>query len=181
MLSRKIAVNYAKALFAVSGSQKEIQKRQADLEQLVAIIREQTYLLQLLCYPELSVEERLKTVEELLQLHLDPVLRRFLGVLLKRRKVNYLISVASEYRKLVIHDLKSLDVDLQSLEPLSEGTRKELILKLENKFKKKINLMETINPKLLSGFVLLIGNRLLDLSIKGKLTRLKKLILKGEA
>jgi F-type H+-transporting ATPase subunit delta len=181
MLIRKTAVNYAKALFAVPGTQEKIQKRQADLEHLVDVIRDQPPVLQLLCYPELSIEERLKKVEELLKMEFDPILRKFLGVLLKKGKANHLIAVASEYRKLVVNDLKSLDVGLQSLEPLSENTRKKLLSKLENNFKKKINLIETINPKLLSGFVLQIGNKLLDLSIKGKLTKLKRLILKGEA
>lgn len=180
MLLRKTAVNYAKALFAVSSSKEEIQKRQADLEYLIAAVRDQPYVLQLLCYPELAVEERLNKVENLLKLNFDPVLKRFLGILLKKRKANYLIAVVSEYHKLVINDLGSIDIDLESSEPLSEISRKELILKLENKLKKKINFIETINPNLISGFVLLIGNKLLDLSIRGKLTKLKKLILKGE-
>lgn len=181
MLLRKTATNYAKALFAVSTSQEEIQKRQADLDYLVAIIRDQPYVLQLLCYPELSVEDRLKMVEKLLKLDFDPVLSRFLGMILKKRKANYLIAIVSEYHKLVLNDLKCLDVDLESSEALSEATRKDLLLKLENKFKKKIHFIETINPNLMSGFVLLIGNKLLDLSLRGKMTKLKNLIVKGKA
>lgn len=181
MLIRKTAVNYAKALFAVSGTKEEIQKRQADLEHLVAVIRDQPAILQLLCYPELSVKDRLEKVEELLKIDFDPVLKAFLSVLLKKRKVNYLIIIASEYHKLAFDHLKSLDVNLQSIESLTEDIREKLVVKLENTFNKKIILTETIDPKLLGGFVLLINNRLLDLSIKGKLTNLKKLILKGEA
>lgn len=181
MLIRKTAFNYAKALFAFHSNQEEIQKRLADLEYLVEVIRDQPSLFQILCYPELSIEDRLKNVEKLLEIEFDPILRKFLGVLLKKWKVNYVIRIASEYRKLVINDLKSLDVGLESLEPLSEDTRKKILSKLENNFKKKINLIETINPKLISGFILQIGNKMLDLSIEGKLTKLKKLILKGEA
>lgn len=181
MLLRKSAVNYAKALFAVPASPEEIQKREADLEHLVAIMRKEPYVLQLLCYPELPAEERLTAVEKLLNLDFDPVLERFLGLLLKKRKVNHLIAVASEYQKLIANDLGTLDVNLQSAEPLSTNTRQEVVSKLEKKFKKKINLIESLNPNLISGFVLLIGNKLLDLSIRGKLTKLKKLILKGEA
>lgn len=180
MLIRKTAVNYAKALFSVSCTREEVQKRDAFLEHLVAVIRSHPPVLQLLCYPELSADDRLKKIEEWLKIDLDPVLKQFLRVLIKRRMVNYLTVIASEYHKLVFNDLKSLDVHLESLEPLSKVTREKLMLKLENNFKKKINLIETLNPKLLSGFVLLVGNRRIDLSIKGKLEKLKKLILKGE-
>ena len=164
MLIRKTAVNYAKALFAVPGTQEEIQKRQADLEHLVDVIRQEPSVLQMLSYPDLPIQERLNQVEALL-----------------KRKANHLTVIASEYHKLVVDDLKSLDVDVESLEPLSEDTRKKLLAKLESTFKKKINLIETINPELISGFVLQIGNKLLDLSIQSKLTKFKKLILKGEA
>lgn len=181
MLAWKTALSYAKALFSVSGSEEEIQKRHEALQDLAAIMQEHPQVLQILSCPELPVEERLQTIEKLLKLNLPPVLRSFLEELLRRRKVNYLIPVASEYHKLVVSHLKSLDVNVESFEPLSEAIRKELLLKLENKFQKKINLIETVNPQLLSGFVLLIGNNQLDLSIKSKLTKLKQLILKGDA
>jgi F-type H+-transporting ATPase subunit delta len=181
MLKRKTAVNYAKALFAIPGSEEDVQQRQEGLERLVAILREHPQVLQILSCPELSVEDRLQTVEKLLQSHLNPILKQFLGELFKRRKTNYLVPVASEYHKLVVDDLKSLDVGVESFEPLSETSRQALLSKLEHKFKKKINLIESVNPELLSGFVLLIGNKQLDLSIKGKLIKLKQLILKGEA
>ena len=180
MLIRTTAYRYAKALFELSGTTQEIQKRYADLEQLVSIIQDQPSVMQLLCYPEFAAEECLKMIEKWLNRDLDTIVKQFLRVLIKRKKMNHVMVIFSEYHKLVINDLQSLDVHLESLKSLSELIRKKLLLKLENKFHKKINLIETINSQIMSGFVLLIGNERLDVSLNGQMAKLKKRILKGE-
>lgn len=180
MLTWKMAVNYAKALFAISGTTEQIQKRQEGLDHLAAMMHEYPQLLTMLSCSEFSIKDRLHIIEHKLKVDLDPMLKRFLEELFRRRKIHYLGAIATEYYKIAANYLKNLDVHVESFESLSEPLRKRLLLKLESKFQKKINLIESVNPELLSGFILLMGNKQLDLSIKGKLTKLKQLILKGE-
>lgn len=171
-------MKYAKGLFLACTSPQEIEKIQRDLDYLVNVIEKEPNILQLLSCEELSVEVRVNTIEKLLQADLTPLLKNFLSLILKKRKVKYLKSIGLEYRKLLTAYSKSLDVNVQSFEPLSETVRQELLLKLQYKFKKKIHLIETINPELITGFIVLIGNKMIDLSILGQLKKLKTLILK---
>lgn len=180
MIHKKEAVNYAKALFKISGTPEQIQQRQADLELIGTLVKKEPKVFKMLSCPELSTETRMETLENGFKVVLDPLVKNLLSLVLQRGKMKILHQIAIEYHKLVIHHLQGIDVEVASASPLSEKVKKILREKLESLLKKKIDLIETIEPALLGGFTLLIHNQMLDLSVKGKIVNLKKQLLKGE-
>lgn len=179
MSSHQKTVNYARALFHVKGSLEEVHQRQKDLELLADVIKQNPKMLYLLGCPELSVDAKLAALEDALKIELEPFVKRLIILLLKRRKATQIRQVASEYHKLVIHSLKEMDVDIVTAEPLTDQAKQLVRDKLEHKLQQKVNLIETIDPTLLGGFILFIHNQMLDLSIKGHLMNLKKAIVVG--
>lgn len=180
MISHQKSVNYAKALFNIEGSSEEVHKRQEDLEQIADVIKFFPEMLYLLGCPELSIEHRIAELEKVLKTQLDPHVKRLIGLLLKQRKAVQIRQIASDYHKMVVHDLKEMEVEISSAEPLKEETKNILRAKLEERLEKKVKFVEIIDPNLLGGFTVLIHNQMLDLSIKGTLMNLKKQLLKVE-
>ena len=60
---------------------------------------------------------------------------------------------------------------------LTDSEKAQIKAKLENKFKKEFNLINTINEEILSGLMIKIEDTLIDLSLRAKLNTLKKQII----
>lgn len=172
------AANYAKALFKVDGSAEQIQHRQRNLEELAEWIKEHPKILYLLGCPEINADDKLEFLQKNLQKQLDPHVRRLLGLMLKRQLASQIRWTAAVYHDLVVESLKGIDVEVAAAAPLTSLTRQALLEKLEVKLQKKVNLIETLDPKLLGGFTLHIHDQLLDLSLQGTLMKLKRTMLK---
>lgn len=171
------AANYAKALFKVQGSLEQIQLRQKNLEELAECIKEHPKMLYLLGCPEVSAHDKLEFLQKNLQQQLDPHVKRMLELMLKRQLASQIRWSAAVYHDLVVESLKGIDVEVSAAAPLTPATKKALLEKLEAKLQKKINLIETLDPKLLGGFTLHIHDQLLDLSLQGSLMKLKRTML----
>lgn len=180
MLSHQKAVNYAKALFDVEGSLIEVQARQTDLELIADLVKQEPRILTFLSFPDLATDKKIEVLEKILEKKIDPCVARLIACVIERRKTSAIKQIASEYRQLVVHTLKEIDVDVETAVPLTAEERDSLKLKLENKFQKKVNLLEHMDPALLGGFTIVVHNEMLDLSIRAKLINLKKQLLKAE-
>lgn len=180
MISRQKSANYARALFNIEGSSEQVHSRQEDLEDIAEVIRGFPEILYLLGCPQLSIENKMLALEKILKRNLDPHTKELIGLLLKQRKAVQIRQIAFDYHKLVMLGLKEMDVEIAAVEPLSEQAKGTLKAKLEDKLKKKVNIVEVIDSSLLGGFTILVHNQMLDLSIKGTLTNLKKQLLKAE-
>lgn len=179
MLSRQKIINYARALFNLEGSSQEIQQREQDLKSLALLLSNTPDLVSILDYPEMSVEKKMVLLEKLLDRTLDASVKNLIAFLIKQRKAKIVQKLFSEYHQLVVDQLKEIDVEISTAESLTSEEKNILTKKLEDKFHKKTNLIETINPALLGGVTILVHNQMLDLSIKGKLMNLKKQLLKA--
>lgn len=180
VLSYQKTASYARALFDVPGSVEEIQGREKDLGAIADLVKQEPKLLTLLSSSDLTVEKKLSLLEEFLQKKLDVCVRNLLACVIQRRKTTAIRQIALEYHRLVIHHLKEIEVLVTSAFPLTEEEKETIRGKLETKWKKKVHLIEALDPSLLGGFTLLVYNDLLDLSIKEKITKLKKQLFKAE-
>lgn len=173
------AANYAKALFKVAGSAEQIQHRQHNLEELAEWIKDHPKILYLLGCPEISANDKLEFLQKDLQQQLDPHVKRLLELMLKRQLASQIRWTAAVYHDLVVESLKGIDVEVSAAAPLTPVTKQALLEKLEAKLQKKVNLIETLDPKLMGGFTLHIHDQLLDLSLQGTLAKLKRTMLRN--
>lgn len=180
MISHQKTMNYARALFNIEGTIEQIRQRQENLEQLSQIISQTPEMIHLLSCPDLVTEAKISLLEKALGKKLDPYVKRLVSLLLLRGKGILIRPIATEYHKLVVYSLKEIEVELTSAEPLTAEVKAGLLHKLEAKFQTKVTFIEMIDPTLLGGFKILVHNQLLDLTIRGRLLKLKKQLLKAK-
>ncbi len=180
MILKKTAIGYATGLFDVESSVEELYAREKFLRELSELIRDYPQIQQIISCPEVSSDYRVAILEKLLDTKLDVLSRNFIKIILKTRKTPLLASIASEYHKLVVGKLKTVDIQVNSVDFLREETHNLLRNRLESKLDKNVVIEESKDPSLVAGSVLFIGNQLLDLSIKGQIEKLKKQLLKAE-
>ena len=101
----------------------------------------------------------------------------FLLFLLKKKLLVNIEGIASSYATLVKEHFDILEVYMVSSSPMDEKAKKILLEKLGSAYGKKVDIVEKVDPKLLGGFILKIGDQFIDASVKGRLMELNQKLL----
>lgn len=126
--------------------------------------------------PQITIEEK-KNVLDLLTENLDPLFVIFFSYLIQKKRLDLLNSIKSAYQLLVNEHFQRWEVDLVTKIHIDSDIETKLVNNLESIFQKKIILNKKIDPKLIGGAILVISNKMLDWSIKGRLKKLKENLL----
>ena len=107
----------------------------------------------------------------------DPGLLNFLNFLLDKKRIDMLPAIADEYFELVDKKLQRLEIGITTTVAIDKEMKEKIKLAFENRYGKKVLIKENIDPKILGGMVLEIGNQVIDGSVKAQLSSLKDHLL----
>ncbi len=160
-------------------SQDSIESQLKDFEPLEILLQKPSEFLRFMVSPQFEDRLKIDLLKRSLRDNCDPIIATFLLYLFKKKRLEFLPAIIKEYRRLVSEKLGILDVRLITAASVDADTNDKLKQKLDKLFQRKTNIQHEIKPSLIGGGILMIGNKMLDASIRGKLSRLKKHLLKG--
>lgn len=168
MSSQTIARRYARALFEIARQKGATEAFAVVLEEVGRALAENQELRRVLYHQLIPVREKQKIMDSLFR-DIDPILKNFLHLVLTKGRERYLPEMAVQFRRLVDRENRVLPVEVQVAAPPSA----ELIAALQEKLRRvtgqNVRLDTRIEPSLLGGMVIRIGDRVLDASLKKKL------------
>lgn len=175
MSTSEIALRYSKALFN-SASSKNFEKQLNDLA-LIEKVLSKPQIKQFLSDPRVNITTKKEILIKNFRDSVDNTILSLLLILLDYKRLKNFSEIVSLYKKLVHNSQGIMTVLLTTATPLDDEAKMMLIKKLESSYQKKIVIKEKIDPQLIGGGTLSIGNRMIDFSLKGKLSRLKEELL----
>lgn len=178
-MSSEIANRYARALFRTASDNTQLEVHLKCFEAISPLLQDSSQFLHWMASPQIAQNLKMEMLERNLGSIFDRKLLDFLLLLIKKGRFQELPAIAKEYQRLVAKKLGILDVQLITTVAIDESTKEKLALKLKEKFGLKPCIHEEIDPALIGGSILVIGNQVIDNSVKGKLQRLKKHLLRG--
>jgi F-type H+-transporting ATPase subunit delta len=171
-----IARNYAEALFEL-GERSGQTQRYADLIDAVAAAVETTPQVQaVLMSPRVPKSEK----SRLLGAALKDVPREFvlyLQALIKRGRQKLLGEIAAEYHTLLDVKLNRVRAGVTLARPADESLKKTLQDRLSQQLGKEVLASFSVDPEILGGTVVRVGERIHDGSIRRRMTRLRRQLL----
>ena len=171
---------YAKAIFNIALKKNELRKWQCDLRILACLARDTT-LSGLLQDPEVDCEEKTRVLTERCPL-LDPRAIRVVCVLARQGQLDIMGDIAEAYRRLVDKYLGVEgveDAEVITAIPLDDEDKLKLAQRLTDMFGKAIVLKPKVDPSIIGGLIIKVGDELIDGSVRGKLEALKKQVISG--
>jgi len=180
MASDVFVKRYAKALFNIALKRKEFRKWQCDLRTLACLYKDVS-LSGLLQDPEIDCDRKAKVLHERCPL-LDPLAIRVACVLARQGKLDTIGDISEEYRRLVDHYLGMEaveDAEVITAIPLDDEDRLMLAQRITDIFGKPIVLKPKVDPSIIGGIIIKVGDELIDGSVRGRLEVLKKEITSG--
>lgn len=168
-----VARRYAQAFFDLGAEQGALEEQEADLARVVGTMAEQPALQKTLYHPLISAEEKRRLVDQLFGSQAGATTLNLVRLIIEKKRERLLPAILEEFRQLVNVARNVVEVEAVAASPLAEPLIGELRSKLEDATGKRVQVKVSVNPALLGGVVLQIGDRRIDGSVRGRLNSLR--------
>lgn len=167
-----IARPYAEALFKASSNGADLNSTVAWVEELAAIAAD-PQLRQLADNPKVAVEQVLDVITGVARSALPDAARNFLRVIIENGRLDALPEVAVQFRGIVNRLNGSSDAIVYSAFPVEDAALNDISAALQKRFGRKLNLSVKIDASLIGGVRVVVGDEVLDTSVKARLEQMK--------
>ncbi|TAH25268.1 MAG: ATP synthase F1 subunit delta [Cytophagales bacterium] len=174
MNQSRVAYPYAKSLFQLSLELRKVEEVLKDMQLISLICLENPSFQRILESPIIPQDKKRNILDILLKGRVTDITLQICDLLRKKNRIIYLFDIANQYINIYKKENNILSAELISAVPVSDTLKEEfksLILKKFNS--SNIDLTQTLNKEILGGYILKVGDRQIDQSIKGKLVSLK--------
>ena len=169
----EIAQVYARSLFEVAEEHDRVDVVREQLGQFADALAGSRELELFFFSPYFSTEEKKADLDKAIEGE-DDIIRNFLAVLIENHRMPALMRIRREYDELWREANKMLPVQITSAVPLDESVHARIGEEIGRQTGRKVELSANVDPDVLGGIVLRVGNSILDASIRTRLERLRK-------
>lgn len=165
---------YAQSLFELTIENGNLQRVEADLKSLKAMIADSADLRRLIESPAFSAEDKGKgLVAVAVKAGFDSLTTKFLGVVASNGRAADLLGAISAFAELSAKHRGVVTAEVVSAAPLTDAQLKGLKAALAFGLSKATEVSTRVDPSLLGGLKVRVGSRLFDASLRSKLDSLK--------
>jgi F-type H+-transporting ATPase subunit delta len=174
-----VAGRYAAALFDLAKDADLLDVVRQDLADLKRLIGESADLAELVRSPLFSRDDQMKGIGAVLdRAGASDLTKRFLAVVAKNRRLFAVSQMVDAYFALLADHRGEMTAEVVSAYPLTDQQTAELTETLSAQLSRKIQINASVDNSLLGGLVVRVGSRMIDNSLRTKLSNLQ-LAMKG--
>jgi ATP synthase F1 delta subunit len=174
----EIAEVYSRALFDVAKEHDILDDVHDQLGQFADELAKNRDLQVFFFSPYFSSQEKKEGIGKMIS-GADENFVRFLELLAERHRMPALFRIRRDFDALYAEERKLLPVTVTSAIELDKDIVKDIRKKIEEQTDRKVDLTTKVDPNLLGGLVLRVGNKIMDGSIRARLERLRKQVAKA--
>jgi F-type H+-transporting ATPase subunit delta len=174
----EIAEVYARALFDVAKEHDILDEVHDQLGQFAEALDENRDLQMFFFSPYFSSQEKKDGIGKMLE-GADEHFVRFLELLAERHRMPAIFRIRKDFDELYAEERKLLPVTITSAVELDQDTVKGIGKKIEEQTGRKVDLTTKVDPNVIGGLVMRVGNIVMDGSIRSRLERLRKQVAKA--
>jgi F-type H+-transporting ATPase subunit delta len=176
----EIAEVYARALFEVATEHDKLDLVREQLGEFADALADDRELSVFFFSPYFSTEEKQDGLARVL-VDADESVVHFLDLLIEKHRMPVLFRIRRVYDTMWERENKVLGVEITSAIELDEQTVTGIGDRIGEQTGQRIELTVRVEPDILGGVVLRVGNQILDASIRNRLERLRRQVARGTA
>lgn len=180
MTGRGAASRYAEALFGHARDLGTLEPVRSELRELVRAVDATPELKGLLARPDLDPQRKLAALRLALGERFSGLMLALLAALVRRQRGRYLAQVAEAFEELADEAAGVVRAETESATPLTPEQQERLIRALAHISGRRVLLSLRVNPELLAGVRVKVGDRLIDGSGAGRLARMRQELTRWE-
>jgi F-type H+-transporting ATPase subunit delta len=181
MSSASVAKRYARALFDAAVEQKAVEAVLQDLKTAVTSIANEPAFQDLLLHPNVDTSVKEELLQKVFGGKVHELVMGVLILIVKRDRSDMLTFLLSEYTKIANEHSGKTTAIVYSPLPLTEQEAQSVANTFGTVTGKKVEIENVLEPTLIGGIQVRIGDRIYDGSLSGKLSRLQKTLQTTQA
>jgi F-type H+-transporting ATPase subunit delta len=174
----EIAQVYARALFEVAKEHDILDEIHDELGAFTKALEENRELAVFFFSPYFSSEEKKNGLERAVT-GADPIFMNFLETLLERHRMPVIFRMRARFEQLWDEENKLLPVEITSSIELDKKIVQSIGERIGEQTGQKVELSSKVDPDILGGLVVRVGNFVLDASIRNRLNQLRKQVARA--
>ena len=172
------ARRYAEAAFEIALRDDAVERWRTELDTAARILGDER-VGAVLSNPAIPAEARAGVVDKALATSVSDQVRNLVRLMLKRGRIEQLPRVAVEFRRLDNRRQGITEATATAAAPLTPDEIRALTARLEQFTGGRVELDVAVDPALLGGLVVRVGDQLIDGSVRGRLERLRNRLVAG--
>jgi F-type H+-transporting ATPase subunit delta len=169
----EIAQVYARSLFEVAQEHGRLDDLREQLGQFADALNDNRDLTVFFFSPYFSTDEKKDGLHRMVE-GAEPIFINFLEALIERHRMPAIFRIRTRYNELWDDENQLLPVEVTSAVELDEATVRSIGERIGEQTGRKVELASHVDPDVLGGIVLRVGNFVLDASIRNRLNQLRK-------
>ena len=181
MIPESVYRKYSQAMFDIAGKTNSLETMVKDMKTVREVLRENEDLRKFLGNPLITAGVKKETLEQIFSGAVAPVVCQFLYVMVDRRREEAMTEAVDCFIDLA-RAAQNIEVaKIRLIKPLTAEEEHTLVAKLEELTGKKIEPLYYIDPTILGGVVIRIGDQVIDGSLKRQIRNMERSLLQGSA
>jgi F-type H+-transporting ATPase subunit delta len=174
----ELARVYGRSLFGVAREQGKLDLIREQLGLLADALAENRELQMFFFSPYFSTEEKQQALGRVIDGG-DEILMNFLALLIENHRMPVIFRIRDQYERLWDEENRTLPVEITSAIELDRATTESLGKAIGERAGRKVVLEARVDPDILGGVVVRVGNSILDASIRNRLEQLRRHVAQG--
>lgn len=174
----EIAQVYARSLFEVAKERDVLDDIHDQLGEFADALNDNRQLAVFFFSPYFSSEEKKNGLERAVT-GAEPIFMNFLEALLERHRMPAIFRIRARFERLWDEENHLLPVEVTSSVELDKETVQSIGKRIGEQTGQKVELSSKVDPEILGGIVLRVGNYVLDASIRNRLNQLRKQVARA--
>ncbi|MGL4980322.1 MAG: ATP synthase F1 subunit delta [Fusobacteriaceae bacterium] len=167
----RVGNRYAEAIYHLALEEKKVSEIHKILQEVDSLYKENMDFKQFLTHPLIGREEKHNLISKIFGDE-DGLEQNILFYLIDKGRINEIKSIAQEFKLLYYKDNNITDVKAIFAKEISSEQKERLVEKLKKSTGKTINLEVLLEPELIGGGIIRIGDKVIDGSIRSQLQTL---------
>lgn len=173
MSEQSVAFRYAKSLIGLAQDKGLLDTVNEDMKFFTTVCEENRQFVLALKSPVVKHWQKLDILNAIFRERVNPVSFTIFDIITKKNREAILPAVAAEFQKQYA-ELKNIQkAYVTTVAPLTEAQRSEFVKLIADATGKTVDLEEKTDERLIGGYVLRVGDRQVDTSVKSRLNDLK--------
>lgn len=166
-----VARPYAEAVFALAQEQNALA-RWSEVLAFTAAVASDAQMGALIGNPKLTLAEQERAFFSVCEGQLDDSAKNLMRLLLENRRLRLLPAVRTLFEALKSAQEGVLEANIVTAFPLQDAETKDIVNRLEKRFKRRIQPSVQVDPELLGGLRIVVGDVVFDASVRGQLQKM---------
>jgi F-type H+-transporting ATPase subunit delta len=177
-LASSAAKRYAQALFSLGKERDTLDAWQRDLALLANIVHDDR-VADYLTNPSVTADRKLATLNAVLDANVRPETRNLARILVERNRTDLIPEIRELFDDLVRAERGITVADVTTAERLNQDEQELVRQKLESLTGNKVELALHIDPDIIGGIIVRIGDQVIDGSVRNKLEKMRSRLIAG--